>query len=200
MPTKSELAIVLSRLDVFEKPKVAEEQYTTDSEIAADVLWFAYMNKDIKGRVIADLGCGSGILGIGCLLLGAKKVYFVDSDEDALDIARKNAEGLGLKKMEFLRQDISAFSKKTDVVVQNPPFGTKRKHADKAFLEKAFNAAKVIYSFHKLTSCGFINKLSADRGFKVTHLLRFHLPLKKTQAFHRKKVRLIEVGCWRLAK
>ncbi|GAB1540768.1 50S ribosomal protein L11 methyltransferase [Scytonema sp. NUACC21] len=37
-------------------------------------------NKETEDVVIADVGCGSGILSIGSLLLGAKKAYAVDID------------------------------------------------------------------------------------------------------------------------
>ena len=37
------------------------------------------------------MGCGSGILGIGALLLGASDVLAVDIDKNAVDIAVKNA-------------------------------------------------------------------------------------------------------------
>lgn len=40
---------------------------------------------------VLDMGCGSGILGIGALLLGAEKVLAVDIDKNAVDIAVKNA-------------------------------------------------------------------------------------------------------------
>src|SRR3989344_9379113 len=92
--TKSGLAIELSKLKVFESPKVRQEQYPTDSEIAASVLWNAYILGDLEGKVIADLGCGTGILGIGALLLGAKEVLFVDSDEKALERAKNSLSKL----------------------------------------------------------------------------------------------------------
>lgn len=41
---------------------------------------------------IADIGCGSGILSIGALLLGAKRVYAVDTDDLAVDSAIGNRE------------------------------------------------------------------------------------------------------------
>ena len=41
---------------------------------------------------VADIGCGSGILGIGAVLLGAKKVYAVDIDPLAVSAARSNRE------------------------------------------------------------------------------------------------------------
>ncbi len=40
--------------------------------------------------VLADIGCGSGILGIGAVLLGAHKVYAVDNDPLAIQAARSN--------------------------------------------------------------------------------------------------------------
>ena len=88
--TKSGLAVVLSQLKKFEEPKVRQEQYFMDSEIAASVLWNAYLLKDIEGKAIADLGCGTGVLGIGALMLGAKHAFFVDSDEKALQTAKDN--------------------------------------------------------------------------------------------------------------
>ena len=88
--SKSTLAIALSRLEDFSKPKVRQEQYLMDSEIGASMLWNACLLGDIGAKTIADLGCGTGILGIGALLLGAKQVIFVDSDEKALEIAKKN--------------------------------------------------------------------------------------------------------------
>ena len=39
-----------------------------------------------------DIGCGSGILSIGGLLLGAKSAYAVDIDENSVKIASENAE------------------------------------------------------------------------------------------------------------
>ena len=36
--------------------------------------------QDADSQTIGDIGCGSGILSIGAILLGAKKVYAVDTD------------------------------------------------------------------------------------------------------------------------
>ena len=77
MVSKSALAIELSQLNVFPTPNIKLEQYPTDSEIAADILWTAFMRNDIKNKIIADFGCGTGLLGIGAILLGAKKVFFI---------------------------------------------------------------------------------------------------------------------------
>ena len=88
--SKSSLAVALSKLKLFSKPDVKLEQYPTDSEIAAEILWNAHMRGDLDNKIVADLGCGTGILGIGALLLGAKKVFFVDIDKNALEILKQN--------------------------------------------------------------------------------------------------------------
>src|SRR3989338_6766677 len=87
---KKNLSILLSKLKTFNKPKYNLEQYQTDAEITADILWNAFMNNDIKGKVIADLGCGNGIFGIGALILNAKKVFFLDIDENNISLAKDN--------------------------------------------------------------------------------------------------------------
>lgn len=48
-----------------------------------------YVKKD---DVVFDIGCGSGILSIGALLLGAKKAFAIDIDPNASMIATENAE------------------------------------------------------------------------------------------------------------
>ena len=50
------------------------------------------LEKCVKpGMRLADLGCGSGILSIAGLLLGAKEAFACDIDEKAVDIAFANA-------------------------------------------------------------------------------------------------------------
>ncbi len=201
MVSKSELAILLSKLKQFENPKVLYEQYSTDPEVAAEILWFAYMQGDIKDKVIADLGCGPGIFGIGALLLNAKKVYFVDKDDYAIKTTMQNLRVLKRKSnIALVQKDVQDFSQTVDTVLQNPPFGTKIKHHDKIFLQKAFEVASVVYSLHKKTSQKFIEAFSGDNNFEVTHVLPFKMRLKRTMDFHKKPSYIVDVACWRLIK
>ncbi|MDG1311464.1 MAG: 50S ribosomal protein L11 methyltransferase [Porticoccaceae bacterium] len=48
--------------------------------------------QDLTGKTIIDYGCGSGILGIAALLLGAEKVIAIDNDPQALLVSRDNAQ------------------------------------------------------------------------------------------------------------
>src|SRR3989338_4617861 len=88
--SQKSLAVVLSKIKRFPSAKVRVEQYMTPSQIAAEVLWHAYMRGCLEGKEGADFGCGTGILGIGALIMGAKAMYFVDSDPEALNAAKKN--------------------------------------------------------------------------------------------------------------
>lgn len=51
--------------------------------------------------VVLDLGCGSGILSIISLLLGAKSAFAVDIDENAVKVAYENAELNGIGKDKY---------------------------------------------------------------------------------------------------
>jgi len=202
--SKSSLAIVLSKLLVFKSPKVRVEQYPTEPEIAAELLWLMHMRKELDGKTIADLGAGTGILGLGALLLGAKKAFLVDKDKDALDIARQNYAKLSgefrIGEAVFVLSDVSEFNEEVDVVVENPPFGTRQEHADRAFLEKAFSTADVVYSFHKSSTEKFISAIAKDRGFRVSEKVEIRFPLKAAHEFHTRKVFRIDVTLYRLEK
>jgi ribosomal protein L11 methyltransferase len=43
------------------------------------------------GDTVADIGCGTGVLAIASLLLGASRAVAIDDDEDAVNAARDNA-------------------------------------------------------------------------------------------------------------
>ncbi len=47
-------------------------------------------------NIVADIGCGSGILSIGAVLLGAKQVYAVDTDPLAVQAAEDNRRVNGI--------------------------------------------------------------------------------------------------------
>ena len=48
-------------------------------------------SQDLTGKTVIDYGCGSGILAIAALLLGAKSVIAVDNDPQALIATQENA-------------------------------------------------------------------------------------------------------------
>lgn len=202
---KKELAVLLSKLKTFDKPKINLEQYQTEPEIAADALWAAYMNGDVEGKTIVDLGCGTGTFGLGALVLGAKKVYLIEFDKETLRLAKENKkclEAMLRKKLNavFLHKDVRSFKKKADVVIQNPPFGVQKTHTDKLFLLKAMETAPIIYSFHKIESKRFIERFTQEYGYKPVSIKEYDLPLKRVYFFHTKRVYKIKVGLWKIVR
>lgn len=202
--SKSSIAIALSRLKGFEKQKVREEQYPTEPEIAAEMLWLMHMRNELDGKTVADLGSGTGILGIGALLLGAGKVFFVDKDKEAMEIAEENYKGLQenfeLGEAVFVLKDVKDFDENADVVVENPPFGTKEEHADRAFLEKAFSTADVIWSFHKSSTERFVLAFAKDSNFDVAEKINFRFPIHAAHDFHTRKIHRIDVTLYRFVR
>ena len=77
-----------------------------------------YVTPDSK---ILDVGCGSGILAVAALLLGAKSAVGVDIDEMAVKTARENAALNGVSgKLEVIHGNLTEkVSGKYDVVAAN---------------------------------------------------------------------------------
>lgn len=51
---------------------------------------------DLTGKTVVDFGCGSGILSLAALLLGAEKVIGIDIDPQALQASKANAQRNGV--------------------------------------------------------------------------------------------------------
>ncbi len=85
--------------------------------------WLA--EQTLPGKTILDYGCGSGILSIAALKLGAKEAWAVDIDPQALEVTRQNAihnaihAGLNVMHPSVLPRGFQA-----DIVVANILSGT----------------------------------------------------------------------------
>ncbi len=81
------------------------------------------LDKIIKnGDTVLDIGCGSGILAIASLLLGATEGFGVDIDELAVKTAKENGKmnGLDEPELKFVCGDLAdKVTKQYDVVVAN---------------------------------------------------------------------------------
>ena len=153
----------LQQLDTLETKGIQPdawnlEQYPTPPRLAVESLRAIQERYgDIEGKKILDLGCGTGILAFGCILFGASHVTAVDIDKNCIDILHENIENCGFScdMIKGLMLDVTSLSSlhianPIDVVIMNPPFGTKHNvGADKLFVKKALEFADVVYSFHK---------------------------------------------------
>lgn len=82
--------------------------------------WLAGL--DLKDKVVIDYGCGSGILGVAALLLGAKYVYATDIDPQAVLATKQNAElnGVADRLWVGLPEEFEAhYQDKTEILVAN---------------------------------------------------------------------------------
>ena len=104
------------------------------------------------GMAVLDLGCGSGILSIAALLLGADRAYGCDIDDKAVDVAYENAalngigrdrytvragdviSDAGLKKDMGAAYDIVVANIVADVIIALAPTAKTLKKPDGLFL------------------------------------------------------------------
>ncbi|XP_015674655.1 methyltransferase-like protein 5 [Protobothrops mucrosquamatus] len=189
-----ELESCLQQVDVFENPKLLLEQYPTQPHIAACMLYTIHNTfDDIENKIVADLGCGCGILSIGSAMLGAGLCIGFDIDANALEVFNRNTEEFDLTNVDMVQCNVCSLldkmSKTFDTVIMNPPFGTKHnKGMDMAFLKTAVQMARIaVYSLHKTSTRQHIQK-KADEwniGMEVLAELKYDLPA--SYKFHKKK-------------
>ena len=80
--------------------------------------------QDLQGKRILDVGCGSGILSIAALKLGAKSAHAIDIDTQAITASKQNATVNGVIERLELSADGRDFAGEYDIVVANILAGT----------------------------------------------------------------------------
>ncbi len=216
---KLDLEIALSRIEPHPSPKAHLEQYTITPEVAAELLYIAaYANDDVIDKTIADLGCGTGRLAIGSVLLGAEEAVGIDIDRTAVKAAHDNAEKMGVKeKTQWIIADVAALHGAFDTVLQNPPFGVQKRKADRRFLEKALEVGNRVYSLHKSSQgkleparklkgrghqlmsvlpSPFLEQFIAKNGGKITAVYTMPMIIPRIFVFHTKKKHQILVDLY----
>jgi ubiquinone/menaquinone biosynthesis C-methylase UbiE len=82
----------------------AEEKFGIDANV------FKYLKeiipKNLKNKVILDLGCGDGRWSEYLSKLGAKKVFGIDISQDMLDLAKQRIKDKLLSNIKIIRADI----------------------------------------------------------------------------------------------
>ncbi len=93
------------------------------------VLHSNLISVSIENSTVLDLYSGTGSFGIECISRGAKKVTFVESNKQAIEILNKNIEKLSIKNKTYLfPEKIESFLDQTsgdnkfDIVFFDPPF------------------------------------------------------------------------------
>jgi len=199
------LELLLEKVPEFMNPSKELEQYTTPSRIAAHMLWTAYMKEKISGKIVIDLGCGTGKLAYGAMLLNASSVYCVDIDKDALNIAKEfiseRINELGLRGVvDFLLADIRSGiplrPPENCTIVMNPPFGIWSKGADMEFLKESLKMCRNIFSIHKASE-GLLKKMNELKSLapSLSYRVLFQdlMGLRMSMPHHRKRIHYIKV-------
>nr|XP_033800055.1 methyltransferase-like protein 5 isoform X1 [Geotrypetes seraphini]XP_033800058.1 methyltransferase-like protein 5 isoform X1 [Geotrypetes seraphini]XP_033800059.1 methyltransferase-like protein 5 isoform X1 [Geotrypetes seraphini]XP_033800060.1 methyltransferase-like protein 5 isoform X1 [Geotrypetes seraphini]XP_033800061.1 methyltransferase-like protein 5 isoform X1 [Geotrypetes seraphini]XP_033800062.1 methyltransferase-like protein 5 isoform X1 [Geotrypetes seraphini] len=198
---RKELESYLQQVDGFENPKLVLEQYPTRPHIAACMLYTIHTTyDDIEDKLIADLGCGCGVLSIGAAMLGAGLCVGFDLDEDALEIFKANVEEFELTNVDMIQCNVCSLPsdkmlKRFDTVIMNPPFGTKyNKGLDMTFLKTALQIAReAVYSLHKTSTREHIQKKAEEWKIKMEVIAELRYDLPASFKFHKKKSVDIEV-------
>ncbi len=189
---RQQLEIALQQLNplVARDPKL--EQYSTPANVAADIVWEAFAAGDIEERMVADLGCGNGVFSIGSKLMGAAEVTGIDIDPKAVEVARENAASLELD-IRFLVGEVSSVQGRFDTVIQNPPFGAQKRHADRAFIGKSLELAPRVYSLHNAGTETFVASMVEALGARCLPVKRFKFEIPYAFEFHRKAKETVSV-------
>ena len=202
--SRKQLEMLLQQVESFQEPKPELEQYPITPQGASMILTvIANTYDDIQDKMLADLGCGTGVLAIGAALLGAKEVIGVEIDQRQLEIAAKNAQKLNvIDKIRWIKSDIHDIALKVDVVIQNPPFGVQRADhgMDIVFLKKALESAKIIYSLHKSgeKTQVYLRKFIQNQGAILDTIVPLQINLPHLYKFHRKKNYPVQIDLYRI--
>lgn len=182
---------LLQNVEGFDKPKISLEQYMTTPHLSANILHSIQSTYgDIEGKIVADLGCGCGMLTIGTQLLGAAYTVGFDIDPDALEICSSNISDYDIQNCDIVACDVttslSSWEGFFDTVIMNPPFGTRNKGVDVEFIKAGLQLANVVYSLHKTSTRDFFLRKCKDLNVQCKVMAELRFDLANTHKFHKK--------------
>lgn len=125
---------------------------------------------DVKGKRVADLGCGSGILGISFLKLGAAEAFFVDYDEQACVATRRNLALNGLTA-EVEQGTLEKFQGKYDIVFANLTADIIQKFIDD-ILRYTHKGSDIVFSGILLEKESDVLSLCYEKNLDVKKIIR----------------------------
>ena len=110
----------------------------TPPVVAAQLLFHIHQRERVEEMVVADLGMGTGMLLTGLIYIGAVHSIGVELDQKYIRMAQKQLEEkVEGASYELINADVTALKlrkQQIDMVVMNPPFGTKEEGVDSKFL------------------------------------------------------------------
>lgn len=223
---RTDLEKRLAGVPLHPAPRPEWEQYRTPDKVAAELVWLARDDGAVEDKVVADLGCGTGVLGIAAALLGARRVVGVDLDPASVELAHAAAASLGVGEKihfdvggveEWTRHaesttpgvgpgaDGNPGSQTVDTVIMNPPFGAQKanRHADRTFLDAAcrfVGPRGTVWFLAQEKTQGFLTAYANEKKLRIERVGVWDYPLPAQFAFHEHEVVMVRVGGYRLAR
>ncbi|XP_072142469.1 rRNA N(6)-adenosine-methyltransferase METTL5 isoform X1 [Dermacentor andersoni] len=171
-------------------------QVVTDDTVggirSAHVMHHVFSQGEIEGKLVADLGCGAGILSIGAAVLNAGHIVGFDIDAAALQICLQNCTEMDISTVDMIQWDLALtpdmrWKDAFDTVVMNPPFGTRTKGLDMVFLKAAlFMSSGSVYSLHKTSTREHIKKKSEEWGVNCRVVAELRYNIDRLYTFHKR--------------
>ena len=194
--------MLLSGLDSHPCESIELEQYTTDGDLAARWLTDIAAYGDLaEGYTVADLGAGNGVLGLGALAMGAGRAILIEANQAACDVARSNAESMGLSdSVQVIHATLGsdpANIGSADVVISNPPWGRQTPKADRPFLEAMLSSGIPAHLLHSAEAT-HIRPLFEEAGWAVERYGEADFALPAAYSHHSQRRGRTRAAFWRL--
>ena len=104
--------------------EVKGQEVRPTSDRAKEAL-FSILSTKVLNSSFLDLCCGTGSVGLEAYSRGAKEVVFVDKSPKSIELAKQNAQSIGLNE-EFILSDAINYllktNKKFDLIFFDPPY------------------------------------------------------------------------------
>ncbi|MCC7231568.1 MAG: 50S ribosomal protein L11 methyltransferase [Bacteroidia bacterium] len=106
-----------AEIEIVIEPKMS---FGTGHHATTSLMCIHLSELNVSGKSVLDMGCGSGILGILAMKLGAREVVGVDHDERAVLNCRENQEINSITPFQVIKGDATfCMGKSFDIILAN---------------------------------------------------------------------------------
>lgn len=132
--------------------RVLKNVFRPNNEVNINLInWLIENKKCYLDKVVIDMGCGSGILGVVTGLSGAKEIIFADLSPVAVKNTKENVKKFNLENKSYvIKTDLfQRINKNVDLIIFNHPFFLDYIIENLLLKKPIFKKAKLIHKFLK---------------------------------------------------